>query len=251
MGMFVLNPQHWRMHTSPARWDCLSKLWVNMLHDSSTCAGVATSLQHDTSVVAPWDRIWLCISNISTSNTGKSATEFETELRHLPLHRVCMTSSTSDNFNLFAFVHTLICSAIPMAVRFILSRTLTELPRRSCGFWRSFYHTRRRGFWPSFLWEGSDFSHSSSDSLCLYFFLCLPYLCSLVCWISSNFLQCCLCNLNNSKHLYSKKNSGQSTLQITVLTKQSVAKTLWEARPNKAWSRYCSAAWCWWFKVIK
>lgn len=74
-------------------------------------------------------------------------------LSHLPVwHRcgcLCIVSTWHqalwNDFNQVVFVHGLICSAIPMVVRFILSVTLTVLPRRSCGFWRSFYHTRRRG----------------------------------------------------------------------------------------------------------
>lgn len=109
--MFVLNPLHWRMFSSPTRWGCLSKLWVNTLHNTWTCVAVASSLQRYTSSVDPWERLWLCVFNISMSNISLYATELQTELQRLPLHSVRMTSSTSDDFNQFLRLHTL-CSAL-------------------------------------------------------------------------------------------------------------------------------------------
>lgn len=66
---------------------------------------------------------------------------------------------------------TLVCSIIPNSLSFILSGTVSLLPRRYCGVWGSFYHRRRRGFSNDFLWEGSYFSHSPSDSPCLFVLL--------------------------------------------------------------------------------
>lgn len=63
------------------------------------------------------------------------------------------TVQTLKSSVMFAFLQTALTSSssIPRAQWFILSRT--ELPRRSCGVWGSFYHTRRRGVRLGFLWE--------------------------------------------------------------------------------------------------
>lgn len=134
---------------------------------------------------------WLChISSKMMCKVDQPEGVFHTKL-YLCLHATLMMSHALSCCNLFvfftaAFTHAVVWSTIPMAAWFIL----TQLPRRSCGLWGSFwpYKDPRSlagfpvgGFWFLSLHIWFTPSLFLSPSLWVFFFCLLDLLLSAHC----------------------------------------------------------------------